>query len=62
MLKSSRQEKMIDWAFAGKIGGIGFGMVFVVLLILAVVLWLTGLVFKKIDAGKEDAGDNKKGA
>ena len=53
---------MIDWAFAGKIGGIGFGMVFVVLLILAVVLWLVGLVFKKIEAGKKDAGDDKKGA
>ena len=53
---------MIDWAFAGKIGGIGFGMVFVVLLILAVVLWLVGLVFKKIEAGKKDAGGDKKGA
>jgi Na+-transporting methylmalonyl-CoA/oxaloacetate decarboxylase gamma subunit len=53
---------MIDWAFAGKIGGVGFGMVFAVLVILAVVLWLTGLVFKKIEAGKKDAGDDKKGA
>lgn len=53
---------MIDWAFAGKIGGIGFGMVFAVLVILAIVLWLTGLVFKKIDAGKDNTGDDKKGA
>lgn len=53
---------MIDWAFAGKIGGIGFGMVFFVLLILAIVLWLVGLVFRKIEAGKEDTGDDKKGA
>jgi Na+-transporting methylmalonyl-CoA/oxaloacetate decarboxylase gamma subunit len=54
---------MIDWAFAGKIGGVGFGMVFAVLVILAVVLWLVGLVFKKLDAGKEEkAGDEKKGA
>ena len=53
---------MIDWVFAGKIGGVGFGMVFAVLVILAVVLWLTGLVFKKINSGKEDTGDDKKGA
>lgn len=53
---------MIDWAFAGKIGGIGFGMVFAVLVILAVVLWLAGLIFKKIEAGKEETGDDKKGA
>ena len=53
---------MIDWAFAGKIGGVGFGMVFVVLIILAVVLWLVGLIFKKIGTGEEKTGDNKKGA
>jgi len=53
---------MIDWAFAAKIGGIGFSMVFVVLLILAIVLWLVGLVFKKIGSGEEKAGDTKKGA
>ena len=53
---------MIDWAFAGKIGGIGFGMVFVVLMILAIILWLVGLVFKKMESGKESTGDNKKGA
>ncbi|HEY95859.1 MAG TPA: hypothetical protein G4O15_13080 [Dehalococcoidia bacterium] len=53
---------MIDWALAGKIGGIGFGMVFVVLVILAVVLWLVGLIFKKIGTGEEKTGDNKKGA
>ncbi len=53
---------MIDWAFAGKIGGVGFGMVFAVLVILALVLWLAGLVFRKIDAGEEKTGDDKKGA
>jgi len=53
---------MIDWALASKIGGIGFSMVFVVLIILAIVLWLVGLVFKKIGSGEEKAGDTKKGA
>lgn len=52
----------VDWGFAGQIGGIGFGMVFAVLLILAIALWLVGLVFRKIDAGKEDAEDTEKGA
>jgi Na+-transporting methylmalonyl-CoA/oxaloacetate decarboxylase gamma subunit len=52
----------IDWGFAGQIGGIGFGMVFAVLLILAIILWLVGLVFRKIDTGKEDTGDTEKGA
>ena len=52
----------IDWAFAGKIGGVGFGMVFAVLLILAIVLWVVGLIFTRLAAGKEDTGDSKKGA
>ena len=52
----------IDWGFAGQIGGIGFGMVFAVLVILAVILWLVGLVMRKIDTGEEDTGDSKKGA
>lgn len=53
---------MIDWAFALKIGGVGFGMVFVVLIILASILWLVGLVFKKIGSSEEKTGDSKKGA
>ena len=53
---------MIGWAFAGKIGGVGFGMVFVVLIILAVVLWLVGFIFRKIEAGKKETGEEKKGA
>jgi len=52
----------IDWAFAGKIGGIGFGMVFAVLVILAIVVWLVGLIFRRIDTGEEKTGDGKKGA
>ncbi len=52
----------IDWGFAGQIGGFGFGMVFVVLIILAVAIWLTGLIIRKIEAGNEETGENKKGA
>ncbi len=51
----------IDWGFAGQIGGIGFGMVFVLLIILAVVIWLTGLVINKISIQKSEIGNEKKG-
>ncbi len=54
---------VVDWAEAFKIGGVGFGLVFAVLIILAVALWVTGMVFKKLDSGKkEEAGKDKKGA
>ena len=40
----------IDWGEAWQIGGIGFGLVFVVLAILAVAIWLIGLLLRKIDS------------
>ena len=53
----------IDWALAGKVGGVGFGLVFVVLIILALAIWVTGLIFRKIEADKkEEAGETRKGA
>ena len=53
----------VPWGQAGQVGGVGFGMVFVLLIILAIVIWLTGLVVKKTSAGeaKAEADDNKKG-
>ncbi len=52
----------IDWALAGKVGGIGFGLVFGVLIVLASAIWLTGVIFKKLDSGREaEAGKDKKG-
>jgi Na+-transporting methylmalonyl-CoA/oxaloacetate decarboxylase gamma subunit len=51
----------VDWGFAGQIGGIGFGLVFAVLVILALAIWLTGLVLGRIGAGKAEADDQKKG-
>jgi Na+-transporting methylmalonyl-CoA/oxaloacetate decarboxylase gamma subunit len=45
------------WAQAGQIGGIGFGLVFLVLIILAVAIWLVGLVAAKTG----EARDEKKG-
>jgi Na+-transporting methylmalonyl-CoA/oxaloacetate decarboxylase gamma subunit len=52
----------VDWGFAGQIGGIGFGMVFAVLIILAVVIWLVGLLMRRIDSGEDKTGDSEKGA
>ena len=37
----------IDWSFAWKIGGVGFGMVFALLIVLAVVVRLTGLAVNR---------------
>ncbi len=51
----------VDWGFAGQIGGIGFGLVFTVLIILALAIWLTVLMLGKIGSGKAEAGDKKKG-
>ena len=51
----------IDWGFAGQIGGFGFGLVFVVLIILALAIWLTGLVLHRIDTDKAEASGKKKG-
>jgi len=35
---------VIDWGLAGQIDGIGFSLVFIVLIILAVTIWLAGVV------------------
>ncbi len=51
----------VDWGFAGQVGGIGFGLVIAVLIILALVIWLTGLVLSKIGIGEAEASDKKKG-
>ena len=51
----------IDWGFAGQVGGVGFGMVFVLLIILAVVIWLVGLVVSKTSVSKGETSNNKKG-
>jgi Na+-transporting methylmalonyl-CoA/oxaloacetate decarboxylase gamma subunit len=56
-----RSDMGIDWGFAGQVGGVGFGMVFALLIILAVVIWLTGVVINKISIRKGETGDEKEG-
>ncbi len=50
----------VDWGFAGQIGGFGFSLVFAVLVILAIAIWLTGLVLGKISAGKAEVNNKRK--
>ena len=52
----------VDWGVAAQIGGVGFGIVFTVLVVLAAVMWLMGLVFSKIDISEDTPSDGKKGA
>ena len=51
----------VDWGFAWQVGGIGFGMVFAMLIILAIIIWLVGLILSKIGAGKAEADVKRKG-
>ena len=51
----------VDWGFAGLVGGVGFGMVFVLLVILAVVIWLTGVLENRVSNDKNKTGNTKKG-
>ena len=51
----------VDWGQALQIGGIGFGLVFVILIILALAVWLAGLRLGKIGTDKGEASDKKRG-
>jgi len=52
----------IDWGFAGLVGGVGFGMVFFLLIILAIFIWLVGRLLTKPSAAEDKTDDTKKGA
>jgi len=51
----------VDWGQAFHLGGTGFGTVFLVLIILAVVILLTGLALKRMGHGKDEADNTQKG-
>jgi Na+-transporting methylmalonyl-CoA/oxaloacetate decarboxylase gamma subunit len=52
----------VDWGLAGQVGGAGFGMVFALLIILAVIIWLTGWLVNKTRSTEEKTDDNQEGA
>jgi Na+-transporting methylmalonyl-CoA/oxaloacetate decarboxylase gamma subunit len=48
----------IDWGEAWQISGMGFGLVFLVLAMLAIAIWLIGLVLRRMDGrGSSEATD-----
>jgi len=49
----------VDWGFAGQIGGFGFGLVFAVLIILAVVIWVVGLAIRRASTGKGETNKSE---
>ncbi|MBG7616854.1 MAG: OadG family protein [Chloroflexi bacterium] len=49
----------VDWAEAFEIGGLGFGLVIVVLMILALVMWLMGLLLKRYTSEEETEAESK---
>jgi len=49
----------VDWGQAARVGGVGFGMVFLLLIILAIVVWVGGLVINKISASKAETTERK---
>ena len=51
----------VPWGEAAQIGGVGFGTVFALLIILAIIIWLTGLVLGKTSTGKGETDNQKKG-
>ena len=51
----------VDWGQAFQIGGIGFGLVFGVLTLLALVMWLLGVVIRRIDASEDETAKEGNG-
>jgi len=51
----------VDWVFAGQVGGVGFGAVFIILIILGIVIWLVGRILNKMDTSVQKADEKKKG-
>jgi Na+-transporting methylmalonyl-CoA/oxaloacetate decarboxylase gamma subunit len=52
----------IDWGFAGQVGGMGFAMVFFLLIILALFIWIVGRLLTKPGVPEDKTNDSKKGA
>ena len=50
---------MIDWDLVAKIAGGGFGVTILVLIILSLVAWLTGLIIRR--TAKQPEGNSNKG-
>ena len=51
---------MTDWNLVAKIAGGGFGVTILVLLILAVIAWITGIIIQKFQAKSEETPTERK--
>ena len=49
---------MADWGFAGQVAGVGFGTVFIVLIILAIAVSISAAIVHKI--GEKTSTNDKK--
>ncbi len=53
-------ESSVDWGEVGEVVGVGFGMVFLILGILAIIIWIVGIILqKRASAGKGNSGEAK---
>jgi hypothetical protein len=62
-LCSLHKEKAldIDWNLVAKVAGGGYGVTFLVLAILAVCAWLTGVVIQRTTRNEEEEDGSKRG-
>ena len=51
----------IDWGFAAQIGGFGFVLVFAVLIMLALAIWLVGVIVGRVATSKAEGGQERDG-
>ncbi|MFC2059458.1 hypothetical protein ACFLTS_07505 [Chloroflexota bacterium] len=48
---------MIDWALVAKLVGGGFGVTILIMSIMAVVIWILGVIFRRTSVGEKKHGD-----
>jgi len=54
-------KAVVDWDLAFKVVGVGFVGVFLVLSLVALMMWLTGLVLSRLGGHGGEKGNNEKG-
>ncbi|MFC1846912.1 OadG family protein [Chloroflexota bacterium] len=54
------ETAVIDWGEAWQVSAMGFGLVFIVLAILAIAVWLVGVVLRRMDGSGGEAAEESK--
>ena len=60
-LPSMYNYKAVDWDLAFEVVGVGFVGVFLVLSLVALTMWLTGVVLSRLGGRGGEKGNNEKG-